>query len=85
MKIALVTLALLAVSTTAFAKPAYKKALGVTDCTACHVKGDMKKPNPENALYKTATLHSENIKNGVGEFKDKACIDCHKGAQKPAK
>lgn len=85
MKIALVTFALLAVSTTAFARPAYKKGLGINDCTACHVKGDMKKPNMENALYKTAQLHADNIKNGVAEFKDKACIDCHKGAQKPAK
>ncbi len=83
MKVALLALALVSLSAPSFAKMPYKKALGVADCTFCHVKGDYKKANLENPYYKKATEMSGNIAKGVGEFKGKECINCHKGKQKP--
>lgn len=68
-----------------FARAPYKKALGLADCTACHIKGDFTKPNLENPTYKKAKEMVEKTAKGEGEFKGKKCFDCHQGQQKPAK
>lgn len=71
----------------AVAKPAFKSALGVANCAVCHADGkDKKEANPANALWKKAKDMSAKMAAGKGDFAGKkACNDCHKGKQKPAK
>lgn len=65
------------------AKPIYKKEIGITYCTVCHVS-DKKAPNASNPLWKKAKEHSAKLAEGKGDFAGKkACNDCHKGKQKP--
>ena len=81
----LLTLVLMSFSEATYARAPYKKALGVSDCTFCHVKGDFIKKNIENPYYKKASEYADKIKNNVDGFKGKKCIDCHQGKQKPEK
>lgn len=67
----------------AFAKPAFKQALGKAACTDCHVAGKFKEaptePQEKVATYKKAKEMVKKLKEGKGDFAGKtACSDCHK-------
>ena len=69
----------------AFAKPAFKKDLGMASCTDCHIQGKFKEPS-DKELYKKAKEMVDNMKKGEGDFAGKkSCNDCHAGKQKPEK
>ena len=77
--------ALLGFSSVAFGKADYKKALGLSACTDCHIQGKMKEPNPSNAMWKSAKEMAEKTAKGEGEYAGKSCMDCHQGKSKPEK
>ena len=68
-----------------FAKPSFKKDLGMEKCTDCHLAGKIKEPNMANKMYATAKKMVADMAAQQGKFAGmKTCNDCHKGHAKPA-
>ncbi|MEK6704498.1 MAG: hypothetical protein AABZ06_01790 [Bdellovibrionota bacterium] len=73
----------------AFAKPAFKKDLGMASCTECHVQGKMKEPS-DKPLYIEAKKMVDGMAKGekVGDIDyagATSCNVCHLGQQKAKK
>ncbi len=64
---------------------AFKAALGVDDCTFCHVKDQWEKDDKQNKLIarKMIKMTRDVNNNYVGGIGHVSCFTCHRGQQRP--